>query len=101
MAKFRKNVRYYMSPEQSRNAKDAVGRCDIYSIGATLYHLLVGQIPFEVESSIDVILKHCNEDHYFILIKFFNIGLILQYILKNFRNKLNFILLNLVDKFYY
>ena len=51
-----------MSPEQSRNAKDADERCDIYSIGATLYHLLVGKVPFDGESSIDVILRHCNEE---------------------------------------
>ncbi|MEK7867542.1 MAG: SUMF1/EgtB/PvdO family nonheme iron enzyme [Planctomycetota bacterium] len=36
----------YMSPEQSRGAKDVDARADIYSLGAALYHALVGEPPF-------------------------------------------------------
>jgi hypothetical protein len=46
-------------------------------------------------------VNNCNEDHYFILIKFINRGLISQYRLKNFQYQLNIILLKLADKFYY
>ena len=36
----------FMAPEQFRNAKNADIRCDIYSLGATLYTMLTGEIPF-------------------------------------------------------
>jgi uncharacterized RDD family membrane protein YckC len=51
---------YYMSPEQGEGeALDQ--RADIYSLGATFYHLLAGSPPFEADSPIGVILKHINE----------------------------------------
>jgi len=36
---------YYMAPEQWGN-NDMDARCDVFSLGATLYHLLVGEPPF-------------------------------------------------------
>src|SRR5262245_48803627 len=38
----------YMAPEQFRNAKNASIRCDVYSLGATLYHMVTGELPFGV-----------------------------------------------------
>lgn len=46
---------YYMAPEQARNAKHVDGRSDIYALGATLYHLLTGKLPFTGESLIELI----------------------------------------------
>jgi WD40 repeat protein/serine/threonine protein kinase len=37
----------YMSPEQAQGHADEVGpQCDVYSVGAMLYHLLAGRMPY-------------------------------------------------------
>lgn len=36
----------YMAPEQFRDAKNADVRCDVYSLGATLYTMVTGEVPF-------------------------------------------------------
>lgn len=51
----------YMSPEQARNSKSADTRSDIYSLGATWYHMLVGHAPFPEGSVINKIHAHCEE----------------------------------------
>src|SRR5262249_1895322 len=38
---------HFMAPEQFRNAKNADVRCDIYSLGATLYMMVTGELPFK------------------------------------------------------
>ena len=52
---------YYISPEQIRGAKDIDFRTDIYSLGATLYHMLTGRVPFEGQTPVDVMQKHLKE----------------------------------------
>jgi serine/threonine-protein kinase len=44
---------YYMSPEQIKAVKDIDHRTDIYSIGVTLYEMLSGKIPFNVDTDSD------------------------------------------------
>ncbi|HSN99527.1 MAG TPA: serine/threonine-protein kinase, partial [Candidatus Nanopelagicales bacterium] len=51
----------YMSPEQMRSAKTVDVRADIWSIGAVLYQLLTGRVPFEAESLIELIGKINSE----------------------------------------
>ena len=44
---------YFMAPEQFRRAKYADARCDIYSLAATLYMCVTGQLPFETCGPLD------------------------------------------------
>ena len=46
-----------MSPEQARG-QEVDSRSDLYSWGALLYELVVGQPPYDGESALDVMLCH-------------------------------------------
>ncbi|HBG28055.1 MAG: hypothetical protein A2Y10_20045 [Planctomycetes bacterium GWF2_41_51] len=52
---------YYISPEQIRGEIDIDGRCDIYSLGATFYHMVTGRVPFEATTPSEVMRKHLKE----------------------------------------
>ena len=49
---------YYMSPEQGMG-KPVSGASDQYSVAVMAFRMLAGQVPFEGESSIDILHKHC------------------------------------------
>jgi len=49
---------HYISPEQISGSKDIDGRADIYSLGATLYHLVTGHTPFKGPSGAVVMTMH-------------------------------------------
>ncbi|MFC1672067.1 protein kinase, partial [Planctomycetota bacterium] len=53
---------HYMSPEQARGDKSIDTRADIYSLGATLYHLVTGEPPFSGSSAAVVLTKHLTEE---------------------------------------
>ena len=51
---------HYMSPEAAQG-KACDHRSDIYSLGASFFHLLTGRLPFDGPSAISVLHKHLNE----------------------------------------
>ena len=48
----------FMSPEQALDAAKADIRADIYSLGCTLYYLLVGRPPFAANSLLELLQHH-------------------------------------------
>jgi len=52
---------HYISPEQAKGEIDVDIRSDIYSLGATFYHMVVGQVPFVGSSPMVVMTKHLTE----------------------------------------
>ena len=53
---------HYVSPEQAQGERDIDVRSDIYSLGATLYHMVTGQTPFEGSTALAILNKHLNEE---------------------------------------
>jgi len=53
---------YYISPEQIRGEIDIDFRADIYSLGATLYHMVTGRPPFDGETPTAVMHKHLKDN---------------------------------------
>ena len=51
---------HYMSPEQIR--QEPVGpAADIYGLGAVLFKMLTGRLPFQSESLLEIVRMHLNE----------------------------------------
>lgn len=47
----------YLSPEQAKDAKNVDARADIYSLGATFYEMVTGQLPYPGSSAYDILSK--------------------------------------------
>ncbi|MBL8750271.1 MAG: serine/threonine protein kinase [Planctomycetes bacterium] len=51
----------YISPEQARNPQDVDVRSDLYSLGATLYHMATGVPPFRGDTMAQLLTKLLHE----------------------------------------
>lgn len=52
----------YLSPEQARGEREVDGRSDVFSLGATLYHLVTGRPPFSATTLVEVVAQHLNAE---------------------------------------
>ena len=53
---------YYIAPEQIKSKSKVDSKSDIYSLGATLYHMVTGQPPFPYNETDRVLKAHLVEE---------------------------------------
>jgi serine/threonine protein kinase len=53
---------HFMAPEQFRNAKHADVRSDVYALGATLYQLVTGELPFAARGPVESFMRKQRGD---------------------------------------
>ncbi len=52
---------YYISPEQAKAEASLDFHADMYSLGATLYHITTGSLPYSAPTTMGVLTKHIME----------------------------------------
>jgi eukaryotic-like serine/threonine-protein kinase len=53
---------HYISPEQVSASRYIDHRADQYSLGAVLFHMLAGQVPFDGPTNNDIMLRHLEDE---------------------------------------
>ena len=53
---------FYNSPEQIRGRVQIGPEADIYGLGATMYHMVTGKVPFEGRTPSQVMHRHLKDD---------------------------------------
>jgi serine/threonine-protein kinase len=51
----------YISPEQARGEHSIDGRSDIYALGAIVFQMLTGKLPYEADTPMGIAIKHITE----------------------------------------
>jgi serine/threonine protein kinase len=52
---------HYIAPEQVSASRKADHRADLYGLGAMLYHMLAGEVPFDAPNNNDILLMHVDD----------------------------------------
>ncbi len=52
----------YMSPEQAQDASSVTACSDVYSLGATLYHMLTARPPFQAATGMETLRQVIDQD---------------------------------------
>jgi serine/threonine-protein kinase len=52
---------HYMSPEQAQGRSDIDARSDIYSLGATFFHMVTGQQPFKGDTPLEILQQRLRQ----------------------------------------
>ena len=77
----------YISPEQAKGTADLDVRSDIYSLGVTLYHMVVGEVPFSGEDDFEVMSKQIMQSLGSDRLKALNIAPHVQYVIQKMMAK--------------